>query len=209
MPTPTPDNLWKLVGESGLVDADRLSALRAEFEIESLSPVATPDALTEAIAKWLVRRKVLTPWQVRRIARGDRSPFFIADYRLLERLEKHAYQGGGKGYLFRARHDPSGRGVLLMVLDQERCRDLEAWTDIVRRTTAANRAADPMLARTWALEQSGGQRFIVCEDVGGPSLTAELAARGPRPVAEAVSLALAVARARARQQPRGRVGGGL
>jgi len=209
MPAPTPNQFWTLVAESGLVDADRLAALRAEFEIESLSPAASPEAVTEVIAKWLVRRKVLTLWQVRRIVRGDRGPFFIGDYRLLERLEKDAYQGRAKGHLFRARHEPSGRGVLLMVLDPERCRDLEVWTDIVRRTTVANRAADPMLARTWALEQSGGQRFIVCEDVGGPSLTAELAARGPRPVAEAGPLVLAIARAVAELHRLGVVHGGI
>jgi len=209
MPTPSPNQFWTLVAESGLVDADRMAALRAEFEIESLSPAASPEAVTEVIAKWLVRRRVLTLWQVRRIVRGDRGPFFIGDYRLLERLEKDAYQGPAKGHLFRARHDPSGRVVLLMVLDPERCRDLEVWTDIVRRTTVANRAADPMLTRTWALEQSGGQRFIVCEDVGGTSLTAELAARGPRPINEAGPLVLAIARAVAELHRLGVVHGGI
>jgi|694.fasta_scaffold68212_2 serine/threonine protein kinase len=209
MPIPNPNQFWTLVGESGLVDADRLAALRSEFEIESLSPAATPEAVTEVIAKWLVRRKVLTLWQVRRIVRGDRGPFFIGDYRLLERLEKDAYQGRTMGHLFRARHEPSGRVVLLMVLDAERCRDLEVWTDIVRRTTVASRTADPTLARTWALEQSGGQRFIVCEDVGGTSLTAELAARGPRPVAEVGPLVLAIARAVAELHRLGVVHGGI
>lgn len=209
MPTLTPPQFWTLVVETGLVDGDRLEALRSEFEMESLSPAATPDALTEAIAKWLVRRKVITVWQARRLVRGDRGPFFLGDYRLLERLEKDAFQGSGKGHLFRARHEPSGRTVLLMLLDAERCRDLEVWTDIVRRTTAANRAADPVLARTWALEQSGGQRFIVCEDVGGTPLTPELAARGPRPVAEVGPLLVAVARAVAELHRLGVVHGGI
>jgi eukaryotic-like serine/threonine-protein kinase len=209
MPTPTPQQFWTLVAEAGLVDRDRLEALQSEFEMESLSPAATPDALTEAIAKWLVRRKVITLWQARRLVRGDRGPFFIGDYRLLERLEKDSYQGSGKGHLFRARHEPSGRTVLLMLLDAERCRDLEVWTGIVRRTTAANRATDPVLARTWALEQSGGQRFIVCEDVGGTPLTPELAARGPRPIAEVGPLMVAITRGVAELHRLGVVHGGI
>lgn len=209
MPIPTPQQFWTLVAETGIVDRDRLEALQSEFEMESLSPAATPDALTEALAKWLVRRKVITVWQARRLVRGDRGPFFVGDYRLLERLEKDAYQGGGKGHLFRARHEPSGRTVLLMLLDVERCRDLEVWTDIVRRTTAANRAADPVLGRTWALEQSAGQRLIVCEDVGGGPLTPELAARGPRPIAEVGPLMVAVARAVAELHRLGVVHGGI
>ncbi len=209
MPTPVPAQFWTLLAETGLVDHDRAGALRAEFEIESLSPAARPEAVTEAIAKWLVRQRVITLWQARRLVRGDRGPFFIGDYRLLERLEKEAYQGGSRGHLFRARHEPSGRGVLLMLLDGELCRDLETWTDIVRRTTAVNRAADPTLGRTWALEQSGGQRFIVCEDVPGTPLTPELAARGPRPVEEAVPLVLTIARAVAELHRLGVVHGGI
>jgi len=209
MPTPVPAQFWTLLADTGLVDPDRAGALRAEFEIESLSPAARPEAVTEAIAKWLVRQRVITLWQARRLVRGDRGPFFIGDYRLLERLEKEGYQGGGKGHLFRARHEPSGRVVLLMLLDGEQCRDLETWTDIVRRTTAVNRAADPTLGRTWALEQSGGQRFIICEDVAGTPLTPELAARGPRPVAEAVPLVLTIARAVAELHRLGVVHGGI
>ncbi len=210
MPMPTPAEFWTLVAETGLVDRDRLDGLRHEFDLESLAPSAAPDAVTEAIAKWLVRRKVVTVWQARRLARGDRGPFFIGDYRLLERLEKDAYQGAGsKGTLFRARHEPSGRGVCLMLLDATHCRQLEVWTDIVRRTTAANQAKDPLLSRTWALEQSGAQRFIVCEDVVGPALGDELAARGPRPIAEVGPLMVAIARAVGELHRLGVVHGGI
>jgi len=209
MPTPVPAQFWTLLAETGLVDGDRAAALRAEFEIESLSPAARPEAVTEAIAKWLVRQRVITLWQARRLLRSDRGPFFIGDYRLLERLEKDTYQGGGKGHLFRARHEPSGRVVLLVLLDPEQCRDLETWTDIVLRTTAVNRAADPTLGRTWALEQSAGQRFIICEDVPGTPLTPELAARGPRPVGEATLLVLTIARAVAELHRLGVVHGGI
>jgi hypothetical protein len=72
---PTPAQFWTLVVETGLVDRDRLDGLRREFDLESLSPSAAPEAVTEAIAKWLMRRKVLTVWQARRLVRGDRGRF--------------------------------------------------------------------------------------------------------------------------------------
>jgi hypothetical protein len=196
MPTPTPEQFWTLVAESGLADRGRLEGLRREFDLDPAARGATPDAVTEAVAKWLVRRGALTVWQARRLVRGDRGPFIIGDYRLLERLESAGFQGAGsKGVLLRARHEPSGRVVCLMLLDASLCRKLDVWTDIVRRTSVAHQAADPTLIRTYALEKSGSQRFIVCEDVPGESLAAELAARGPLPVAEAGPLMLAIARA--------------
>ena len=205
MPMPTPEELWKLVADTGLADHDQIEGLRREFGRDSLPPGIGGAAVTELLAKWLVRRKVLTIWQARRLVRGDRGPFFLGDYRLLERLET----SGAKGTLLRARHEPSGRGVCLMLLDGPLCRQLEIWTDIVQRTGAAHQASDPMTSRTWALEQSGSQRFIICEDVVGTSLAAELAAGGPLPITEAGPLLVASARAVAELHRLGVVHGGI
>ena len=205
MPMPTPEELWKLVADTGLADHDQIEGLRREFGRDSLPPGIGGAAVTELLAKWLVRRKVLTIWQARRLVRGDRGPFFLGDYRLLERLET----SDAKGTLLRARHEPSGRGVCLMLLDGPLCRQLEIWTDIVQRTGAAHQASDPMTSRTWALEQSGSQRFIICEDVVGTSLAAELAAGGPLPITEAGPLLVASARAVAELHRLGVVHGGI
>ena len=205
MPMPTPEELWKLVADTGLADPDQIEGLRREFGRDSLPPGIGGAAVTELLAKWLVRRKVLTIWQARRLVRGDRGPFFLGDYRFLERLDT----SGAKGTLLRACHEPSGRSVCLMLLDATLCRHLEIWTDIVQRTGAAHQASDPMTSRTWALEQSGAQSFIICEDVAGTSLAAELAARGPLPIAEAGPLLVASARAVAELHRLGVVHGGI
>jgi serine/threonine protein kinase len=210
MPTPTPEEFWKLVADTGLVDHDQLEGLRRDFGRESLAPGMSGDAVTEAIAKWLLRRQVLTGWQARQLARGSRGPFILGDYRLLERLDDTALRtSGAKASLLRARHQPSGRGVCIVLLDPEACRRIEVWTEIVRRTATAHKARDPITSRTWALEQAGPQRFIVCEDVVGPSLAEELAARGPLPIAEAGPLMVTLANAVAELHRLGTVHGGL
>lgn len=210
MPTPTPEEFWKLVADTGLVDHDQVEGLRREWGRESLAPGMTGDALTEAIAKWLVRRQVITIWQARQLARGSRGPFIVGDYRLLERLDDTALRTtGAKALLLRARHQPSGRGVCVVLLDPEACRRIEVWTDIVRRTAAAHEARSPITSRTWSLEQAGPQRFIVCEDVVGPSLAEELVARGPLPIAEAGPLMVTIANAVAELHRLGTVHGSL
>jgi serine/threonine-protein kinase len=205
MPTPAPEDFWKLVAASRLAAADVLAGLRREHARETAGQPATgDDAATTAIAKWLVQRGVLTKWQGRRLLHGDSGPFFVGDYRLMERLEND-----GPGRLFRGRHEPSGRSVCLMLLDRKLCQRVDVWTEIVRRTTIAHDATDPILSRTWALEQVHGNRFIVCEEVAGLSLADELARQGPLPPDEACRLMLPIFMAVAELHRRGAVHGSL
>ena len=200
MHPPSSTQLWELLAQSRLVDPAQLHALRQSHA--SLPNAAADDV--KAIARWLVGRGAITIWQARRLIAGKIGPFFVGDYRLLDQRP-----GDGEGGLFTARHEPSGRDVSLVLLNGRRCADPIVWTEIVNRTTAANRAVDPLLSRTWALEQAGGNRFIVCEHVTGETLASELTRRGPLPLAEAGQIALAVAAAVAESHAAGSVHGGV
>jgi len=206
MPTPAPEDFWKLVAASRLVEQDMLTSLRREHAQQTAgTPSAAGEgAATTSIAKWLVARGVLSKWQGRRLLNGDSGPFFVGDYRLLERLEND-----GPGRLYRGRHEPSGRRVCLMVLDRKLCQRADVWTEVMRRTMLAHDAVDPVLSRTWALEEVAGNRFIVCEDVEGSSLADELARLGPLPPAEACRLMLPIFTAVAELHRRGAVHGSL
>lgn len=207
MPTPSPEEFWKLLAASRLVADDVLASLRRDFAREaSRSPhdKDNADAATTALAKWLVHRGVLTKWQGRRLLSGDSGPFFLGDYRLLDRLEAE-----GSGRLFRGRHEPSGRRVCVMLLDRKLCQRVDVWTEVVRRTGIAIEAAAPILSRTWALEQEQGNRFIVCEDIDGPSLDDELGRSGPLEAGKALELMLPVVSAVAELHRRGSVHGSL
>lgn len=184
MPASAHEAFWNRLSRSGLVDAETFAALRHAHD------ATVPSADLEnvpAIAQWLVRQGTLTRWQVRRLAADEPGPLFLGDYRLLDRRDRR-----GDGLLFSARYDPSGRFVSLMLLNARLCRNVEVWTEIVRKTTAAHRATHPLLTRTWALEQAAGSRFIVCEAAQGRPVADELQRLGPLPPRDA---ALVVARA--------------
>jgi len=184
MPASAHEAFWNRLSRSGLVDAETFAALRHAHD------ATVPSADLEnvpAIAQWLVRQGTLTRWQVRRLAADEPGPLFLGDYRLLDRRDRR-----GDGLLFSARYDPSGRFVSLMLLNARLCRNVEVWTEIVRKTTAAHRATHPLLTRTWALEQAAGSRFIVCEAAPGRPVADELQRLGPLPPRDA---ALVVARA--------------
>jgi|688.fasta_scaffold63485_3 serine/threonine-protein kinase len=200
--TPPPhDAFWTRVAHSGLVDAETLAALRHAHDA---TVPATDLGSVPAIAQWLVRRGTLTRWQARRLAADEPGPFFLGDYRLLDRRDRR-----GDGLLFKARHDPSGRDVNLMLLNAKLCRNVEVWTEIVRRTTAAHQATHPFLTRTWALEQVAGSRFIVCEAVPGRPLAEELERLGPLPPREAATVVARACRAVAALHAAGVVHGAI
>ena len=99
MPTPTVAEFWDLLVRSGLVDAGAVATLCREHAVD---PGASDRVDGKGIARWLAERGVLTRWQAKRLGIGNLGPFFLGDYRLLERHERV-----GDGLLFTARHEPS------------------------------------------------------------------------------------------------------
>ena len=190
MATPSPDQFWTLLTESKLAEAASLAKLRREFEGLPFPPGASAASATELVARWLVKRNVISEWQSKRLLRGEKGPFFLGDYRLLDRFDT-----GRGGTVFRARHDPSGRLVGISALNNKYCQQPEVWSDILKRTKAVTEAKDPTLTKTWALEKAGSQRFVLADDVIGAPLADELSKRGALPVAEAGAIVLTVARA--------------
>ena len=190
MATPSPDQFWTLLTESKLAEVASLDKLRREFEGLPFPPGASAASASELVARWLVKRNVISEWQAKRLLRGEKGPFFLGDYRLLDRFDT-----GRGGTVFRARHEPSGRLVGISALNNKYCQQPEVWSDILKRTKAVTEAKDPTLTKTWALEKAGSQRFVLADDVVGAPLADELAKRGAIPVAEAGAIALAIARA--------------
>ena len=188
MPAPTPDELWQLLVRTRLLEPAAAAALRAEHA--AAPPAAAGDGSAKAIAGWLMSRGAITRWQAKRLLIGDTGPFFVGDYRLLERHDRE-----GDGLLFTARHVPSGRPVAVMMLNAKRCRDRDVWAAIVARTTAAHATTDPMMSRTWSLEQQDGARFVVCELVSGTNVADELERLGPLPPQQAGALSWQIAKA--------------
>jgi serine/threonine protein kinase len=201
MPTPTATEFWGLLVKSGLVDAGAAAALRREHEAD---PARCGGGTSKGIAAWLAARGAITHWQAKRLGIGNLGPFFLGDYRLLERHERE-----GDVLLFTARHEPSGRIVSVVLLNSKQCRKLDVWTEVVQRTTAASQVTDPMLSRTWSLEQHESSRLIVCEQIEGMSLAEELDRHGALPAVQAGVLVSQIARAVAEIQSLGGPHGSL
>lgn len=196
----SPADFWRLLLESRLLTAGEVAALREE---RGSGPEETA-ADVAAIAGWLGRRGRITSWQARQLLKGRPGPFFIGDYRLLEQT-KSPYAG----HVFRGLHQPSQRPVCVVVLDNDSCHDPATWQAIVKATQAATQPHDPVLSQTWALEQIGRRRLVVCEDIEGRPLSARLVGHGALPLPEAAAVVFAVTRAVAELHRLGVVHGGI
>lgn len=190
MPTLAPDDFWSALASSRLLPAEQVPQIREVCETATRGVADTPEKQTAAAAQWLVQQRLLSLWQAKRLVRSSEGSFFVGEYRLLDRLENPA-----TGVFFRGRHDPSKRAVALVPLDRAACQRVEVWTEVVRRTERAAATTDPVLSRTWAIEDATSGRFVVCESILGRSLSSELAETGSWPVGEAVTAVLALTRA--------------
>ena len=192
--------LWILVLKSRLVDRGVLDGLRGEFAKLPGAKKMT----AETVAHWLVTKGALSKWQARRLKRGDLGPFFIGDYRLMERLET-----GHAGLLFQARHEPSGRMIALMTLSRIQCRNVETWTNIVKRTTLAHQISHAIPSRTYALETVEKVKLIICEDIVGNSLEHDLTTGGALDLKKAGTIVSDLTNAVAEMHRLGAVHGGI
>ena len=191
-------DFWQLLLASRLLSGEELAAVRAKFE----GGTGGGDAV--AIATRLTSEGMLTSWQARQLLKGRSGPFFLGDYRLLEQ-QKTPFAGR----IFVARHEPTGRDVTLFVLNSDACDNTATWDGIVQATQRATSVTDPVVSKTWALEQAGRRRLIVCETVSGTPLSERFAKVGSLPLAEAGRLVFAVARAVAEMHRLGIVHGGI
>ena len=189
-------DFWRLLAESRLLTAEALAAAREACEGNAADAVA--------IATRLGSQGKLTGWQARQLLRGRSGPFFLGDYRLLEQL-KTPY----RGRRFAARHETTGRDVSLVVLDNDACDTPATWESIVRATQLARSVCDPVVSKTWSLEQVGRRRLVVCESIPGDPLSERFAAVGSRPLGETGRIVFAVARGLAELHRLGIVHGSL
>jgi serine/threonine protein kinase len=136
------------------------------------------------LARELVRRGWLTPYQVNRLVQGHGDELVLGSYRLLEPL--------GEGYLgrvFKARDVRMGRVVALKIIHPERLATPQVVQRLDRAAGAASQLAHPNIAHALGAGQMDGHLVIASEFIDGTDLETLVHRGGPLPVAEACAYA--------------------
>jgi hypothetical protein len=109
---------------------------------------------------------------------------------------------GGMGIVYLAEDTRLGRPVAIKALAPEHTRDEQHRERLRREARAAATLAHPAIATVYALEEYGGNLYIICEYVRGRTLLEELA-DGPLPTRLLLDIGIEIARALAAAHERG------
>jgi WD40 repeat protein/serine/threonine protein kinase len=137
-----------------------------------------------SLARELVRRDWLTPYQVNQLVQGRGRLLSLGPYIVLERLGE-----GGMGEVFKARHRKLGRLVALKVIRNDRLANENAVRRFRREIQAAAHLEHPNVVRAYDADEADGIHFFAMEFVEGTDLAKHVKQHGPLPVAQACDCA--------------------
>jgi serine/threonine protein kinase len=163
-----------------LVDALREGRVLDAPRLREVAHAADSFPEAKALARELIQRGWLTPYQANQLLLGRGRDLVLGSYVLLERLGK-----GGMGQVFKARNWKVGRVVALKVIRKERL----AWPGAVRRfrreILASAHLNHPNVVHVYDADEVEGTYFFAMEYVAGTDLARLVKERGPLPVAQA------------------------
>jgi serine/threonine protein kinase len=151
-------------------------AQQKELE-QSLQPRFTEP---KALARELVQRGWLTPYQGNQLLQGHGSKLLLGSYVLLERLGE-----GGMGTVFKARNWKLGQVVAIKLIRKQRLDSTAAVTRFQREIRACARLNHPNIVRAFDADEVAGIHLLVMELVDGTDLGKLVKESGPLPVAQA------------------------
>jgi serine/threonine protein kinase len=135
----------------------------------------------KALARELIQRGWLTPYQANQLLQGKAQELVLGSYILLERLGE-----GGMGQVFKARHRNLGRTVAVKLIRKERLDNPDAIKRFEREVRAAAALNHPNIVRAYDADQIGGTYLLVMECVEGATDLGRLVKKnGPLPTEQA------------------------
>ncbi|MBY0522718.1 MAG: protein kinase [Gemmataceae bacterium] len=161
---------------TSLVDTLRQLQLLEPAQLAELSQSAARFADPSALAKELLQRSWLTPYQVNQLLQGKGNELVLGQYVLLERIGE-----GGMGQVFKAWQRRMNRVVALKVIRKDKLSNPEAVKRFHREIQAAAQLSHPNVVVAYDADQVAGTHFFVMEFVEGTDLAQMVRQSGPLP----------------------------
>lgn len=158
------DTFVAVLKKSGLVEADRLQRLVADYAARG----GIPDDSVK-LADFLVVNGAITRWQSEKLLQGKHKGYFLGKYRLLSLLGK-----GGMSSVYLAEHVLMRRRCALKVLPTKRVHDSSYLARFHREAQAVASLDHPNIVRAYDVDHQVDRdseiHFLVMEYVEGFSL---------------------------------------
>ena len=174
----SPAEFFTILKRAGILAENRLNDIRSkvlsgEFPIDS----------TE-LAKRLVKEKVLTEYQARRLLSNRPGGLIIGRYIILEKLGS-----GSMGRVYKAQHRMMDRISALKIIAPEISNNERVVARFQREMRLVGMLDHPNVVRAFDADRDRGILYIAMEYVPGDSLGQRLRSKGPIPPAELVDYA--------------------
>jgi serine/threonine protein kinase len=171
MPAPATGNEFlDVVRESGVVDGERLDAFLEQFS--AASPL--PDNPQE-LARNMLEKQLITPFQKEQLLQGKRRGYIIADrYVVLDHLG-----AGGMGSVYLVEHKVMNRRMAIKVLPTSSVQDEVLLQRFYREGRAVAAVHHPNIVQSYDLDKDGELHFLVMEYVEGTNLHDLVTRDGP------------------------------
>jgi serine/threonine-protein kinase len=151
---------------SDLVGALRAGSLLTSAQVDVLARELLPRFPDpRALARELVRREWLTPFQINQLFLGRGDDLFLGPYLLLERLGE-----GGMGQVFKAIHRKMNRVAALKVIRRDKLGNPETIQRFFREVQAAAALDHPNIVSAYDADAVGGVYYFAMEYVEGKDL---------------------------------------
>jgi serine/threonine protein kinase len=155
----TTDDVLTRLAESQLLTPMCLEKIRSQLPADSAE--TPPRDLLSA----LVRQRVVTPFQARRLLAGYTDGFFVGKYRILELLG-----AGGMGKVYLAEQTTMKRPVALKLLPTRHSEEHSSLARFTREARAAAKLRHPNITQAYDFDQVGKMAFIAMEYIEGLDL---------------------------------------
>jgi serine/threonine protein kinase len=176
------EDLCRLLRRSRLLAPEEILSLVQRWRNETGEPGDVPGGL-EPFSRWLVEGRFVTDYQMTTLLKGHADHFFLAGYKLLDRIGK-----GRQTRVYKA-IDRIGRIVAIKVLPPSRARAPQALARFQREARVGQRLDHPNVVRILGIGEEDGLHHLVMEYLEGETLQQTLAARGRLTPAESINLA--------------------
>jgi serine/threonine-protein kinase len=166
---------------SNLVEALRQSRLLEPAQQGELDQLQSRFTDPRVLARELIQRGWLTPYQVNQLMQGHGSELVLGTYKILERIG-----AGGMGQVFKAKHSQLNKIVALKVIRKEHLEKPDAVHRFKREIRAVSKLSHPNIVMALDADTAGDTHFYAMEYVDGTDLSRLVKEGGPLPVPVAI-----------------------
>ena len=129
------------------------------------------------LARELLARKWITPFQANLLFKGRGNELALGDYVYIDLLGE-----GGMGQVYKARHKKMGRIIALKVIRKERLANPDAIQRFLREIRSAAQLSHPNVVRAYDADCVGETYYFEMEYVEGADLARHVKNKGPLPL---------------------------